>query len=63
MTKINLKLTLKKPFPEWTDEEKIIFLHDLLAHHKRPLPGYSETMLDSVIYSHDNSYELLLSKE
>jgi hypothetical protein len=51
MSKINLQLTLKKPFSEWTDEEKIFFLHDLLDHHHRPLPGYSETMLDKVIYS------------
>jgi hypothetical protein len=51
MSKINLQLTLKKPFSEWTDEEKIFFLIDLLDHHHRPLPGYSETMLDKVIYS------------
>lgn len=44
MSKINLKKTLKKPFSEWTDEEKIIFLHDLLDHHKRPLPGCIEPL-------------------
>jgi len=53
MTKINLQQLLKKPFVKWTDEEKIFFLYDLLDHHKRPLPGYSETMLDNVIYSPD----------
>jgi hypothetical protein len=63
MPKINLKKTLKKPFSEWTDEEKIIFLHDLLDHHKRPLPGYIETMLDSVIYSPDDRFALRLNKE
>jgi hypothetical protein len=62
MTKINLQRTLKKPFTGWTDEEKIIFLHDLLDHHRRPLPGYSETMLDSVIYSPDDRFALRLGK-
>jgi hypothetical protein len=51
MTKISLQQLLEKPFIRWTDEEKIFFLFDLLDHHKRPLPGYSETMLDSVIYA------------
>jgi len=54
-SKINLQLTLKKPFSEWTDEEKKNFLHDLLEHHNRPLPGYIETMLDKVIYSPDEN--------
>jgi hypothetical protein len=55
MTKINLQRTLKKPFSDRADEEKIFFLHDLLDHHFRPLPGYAETMLDSVIYSPSDS--------
>jgi hypothetical protein len=63
MIRFNLQQTLKKPFSEWTDEEKIFFLHDLLDHHKRPLPGYSETMLDKVIYSPDDSFALRLGKE
>ena len=63
MKKINLQRTLKKPFSEWTDGEKIFFLHDLLDHHHRPLPGYSETMLDSVIYSPNDSFAMQFMKE
>lgn len=63
MTKINLQQTLRKPFSEWTDDEKIIFLHDLLDHHKRPLPGYSETMLDKIIFSPDDRLAYRMSKE
>jgi len=51
MTKINLQQLLKKGFIRWTDEERLFFLYDLLDHHKKPIPGYSETMLDSVIYA------------
>jgi hypothetical protein len=63
MAGINLHHTLKKPFSDWTDEEKLFFLHDLLDHHHRPLPGYSETMLDSVIYTPADSYAFRVSKE
>jgi hypothetical protein len=63
MAIISLQHILKKTFSEWTDEEKIFFLHDLLDHHKRPLPGYSETTLDNVIYSPDDRLAYRLSKE
>jgi hypothetical protein len=63
MSNINLQRIFKKPFSEWTDEEKIFFLHDLLNNHKRPLPGYSETMLDNVIYSPDDRSAYRLSKK
>jgi|WetSurMetagenome_2_1015567.scaffolds.fasta_scaffold40637_2 hypothetical protein len=63
MTKINLQYTLKKPFSNWTDEEKMFFLYDLLDHHHRPLPGYSETMLDNVIYTPADSFAFRVSKE
>jgi hypothetical protein len=63
MTKINLHSTLKKPFADWTDEEKIFFLQDLLDHHHRPLPGYSETMLDTVIYTPADSFAFKVKNE
>lgn len=63
MTKINAEKLVKKPFSVWTEEEKIFFLHDLLDHHNRPIPGYVETMLDKVIYSPDELKLQQLSEE
>jgi hypothetical protein len=53
---IDMDKTLKKKFSEWTIDEKIVFLHEVLDHYGT-LPRIASNMLSKVKYFPEDRHE------